>query len=227
MCITDTWPTKVNGFVITYAPDDPVQARCVRTNDAASNITLRMDNGAVVKLLQALLRGHSYWVRIHGSRGQMENLRHGDSHMVRLRREQYHEKRTTPFEQIYLPNFPHHHDEAVKAGHLGGDFFMNYEFAQAIRNNEPPFLDVYRGVTMSIIGPLAYRSALNNSNTIDVPDFRKKSVRRKFKNDHWNPDPTQHKKGYPHPSVLGKLTPSKKGLAYARKIWKKTGYEGE
>ena len=177
-------------------------------------------DGAVVKLIQYFLRGHGSWVRIHGSRGQMENLRVGDPNMLRVRREQYHEKRAGPVEQIYLPDFPEHADEARRAGHGGGDFFMNYHFAQAIRTGKPPFMDVYRGVAMSFVGILAWRSALDGSNTVDVPDFRRRSVRDEYRHDDWNPDPTKHRPGDPWPSVLGKLTPTREQLAYARKIWR-------
>jgi hypothetical protein len=210
---------------VPYALDDIVQSRTARRNDPASMIALKMDNGAVVKLLQVILRGHNNWVRIHGSKGQMENLRHGDTKMVRLRLEQYHEKRKFPEEQIYLPDFPEHHKEAISAGHGGGDFFMNYHFADAIVKGKQPFLDVYRGVVMSIVGILAYRSALNNSNTIEIPDFRKKSTRNAYRNDHWNPDPAQHKKGYPYPSILGDIKPSNKAMAYAKTVWKKCGWK--
>ena len=227
MYITDTWPTSVNGFVIPFADDDPVQPRTVRRCDSASMIALKMDNGATVKLLQVLLRGHGSWVRIHGSKGQMENLREGDRNMVRLIREQFHQRRTTPEKQIYLPDFPEHHAEAAKTGHGGGDFFTNFHFANAIRTGKQPFLDVYRGVAMSAVGILAYRSALDNSNTIEIPDFRKKSERKKYKNDHWNPDPTQKKKGDPWPSILGDIKPTEQGIKYARKVWKKEGYTSE
>jgi predicted dehydrogenase len=224
MFITDTRPVKVNGLVMPYRDDDPVAGLRARRSDASSMIALRMDNGAVVKLLQVYLRGHSIWVRIHGSRGQMENLRHGNTNMVRLRREQYHERRVDPEEQIYLPDFPEHHERATKAGHGGGDFFMNYHFAEAIRTQTQPFLDVYRGVTMSIVGPLAYRSALDDSNTVEIPDFRKTSERKRYANDHWSPDPKRRKKGDPWPSILGDIRPSDEALEYAKRIWKEKGY---
>ncbi len=227
MFITDTRPVKVNGFVMPYAKDDPVPERSVRRNDAASMIALRMDSGAIVKLLQVHLRGEGLWVRIHGSRGQMENLRCGDRNMVRLRREQYHEKRTEPVDQIYLPDFPEHHAEALKAGHGGGDFFMNLHFAEAIRKDEQPFLDVYRGVTMSIVGILAYRSALRDSNTLEVPDLRQESEREKYAADDWSPDPAKRHPDQPWPSILGDIKPAEKGLAYARKIWRSIGYTGD
>ena len=227
MFITDTWPVKVNGFVMPIAADDPVRPLTVRRNDAASMIALRMDNGAVVKLLQVGLRGHGVWVRIHGSRGQMENLRHGDTNMVRLRIERYHEKGAKPMDRTYLPHFPAHHARALKAGHGGGDFFMNYHFAQAIRTGEQPFLDVYRGVAMSIVGILAYRSALQDSNTLEAPDFRKTSARRRYAHDDWSPDPAQRRPDQPWPSILGDIKPTAEGLRYAREIWKSIGYDGE
>ncbi|UCH34107.1 MAG: Gfo/Idh/MocA family oxidoreductase [Armatimonadota bacterium] len=224
MFITDTWPVRVNGFVIPAAEDDPVRVRTVRRNDAASMIALRMDNGAVVKLLQVGLRGEGIWVRIHGSRGQMENLRHGDRGMLRLRCEAYHETGRKPEHRTYLPKFPRGHARAVSAGHGGGDYFMNYHFARAIRTGEQPYLDVYRGVAMSIVGILAYRSALQDSATLDVPDFRKKSVRRKYASDDWSPDPENRRPGQPWPSIRGDTKPTPQGLNYARRIWKSAGY---
>ncbi|MBM4047529.1 MAG: Gfo/Idh/MocA family oxidoreductase [Planctomycetes bacterium] len=227
MFITDTWPVKVNGFVMTYRPDDPVVQRRPRRSDASSLIALRMDNGAVVKLLQVYLRGHGVWVRIHGSRGQMENLRHGNRSMICFRRENFHEGDGKPEEQTYLPNFPEHAEAALKAGHGGGDFFMNYHFSEAIRRNEPPYWDVYRGVAASIVGILAYRSALSDSNTVEVPDFRKTAVRAAYAHDHWNPDPSRRTPNDPWPSILGDVKPSAEALDYARKVWKSIGYEGE
>jgi predicted dehydrogenase len=227
MFITDTRPITVNGFVMPYADDDPVHARTARRNDAASMIALKMDTGAVVKLLQVGLRGHGSWVRIHCSRGLMENLRHGNHGMLRVVREQFHQKRVDLVEQIYAPNFPERHEEAVRSGHGGGDFFMNYHFAHAIRTGKQPYLDVYRGVQMSIIGPLAYRSALNNSATLEVPDFRDKAARRTYAKDDWSPDPEKRRPGQPWPSIRGNRKPTPMGLRYARKVWRQIGYERE
>ena len=228
MYITDTWPAKVNGFILPYDPnDEEVFGKTARQSDLASNMTLRMDNGAVVKLLTGTLRGDSVWVRIHGSKGSMENLRTGNTSMVRVRREAWEKDPGEPHERIYIPDFPEHHAAAMRAGHGGGDFFMNHHFAEAIRKNERPYLDVYRGVAMSIVGILAYRSALNDGNTVVVPDFRKKEVRAQYANDDWSPNPVTHRAGDPWPSVLSQITPPPKALAYAKEIWKKVGYTGD
>ena len=227
MYITDTRPVEASAFIIPYAADDPVVSRIVARHDAAAVIILKMDNGAYVKLLQVYLRGDGLWFRVHGSRGQMENLRHGNGKMVRLRREQYHERRTEPEEQIYLPRFPEQHDAAERATHGGGDFFTIYHFADAIRRGEPPYLDVYRGVAMSIVGAQAWRSALAGSVPVEVPDFRKASALRKYENDDWSPAPEHRKRGQPTTSVRGDVAPTAAGLAYARRVWRKNGYKGE
>jgi predicted dehydrogenase len=228
MYVTDTWPVKVNGFVMPYDPEDEAYfGRTAKRNDLASVIILRMDNGAVVKLLRGSLRGYSVWVRIHGSKGLMENLRWGNTQMLRVRREPFDREEGEPIEQIYLPDFTVHHAEAIKAGHGGGDFFVNYHFAEAIRKQEQPYLDVYRGVAMSIVGILAYRSALADSATLEVPDFRNESTRREYADDDWSPDPAKRHPGQPWPSIVGDIKPSAKALAYAREIWKEIGYSGD
>lgn len=222
MHITGTEPVKVNAFSMPYRGDDPVYARRPVRNDACSMITVRMNTGATCKLLQFNLRGHSNWCRIHGSRGAMENLRTGDHRMVRLVREQYHEKVTTPVEQIYLPDWPRGHQAAADAGHGGGDYFMNYHFARAIRTGRPPYFDVHRGVAMAMVGIQGWRSVLADAAPFEIPDFRKKAVRDRYREDHWSPDPTRTPRAggdRPPCSVLGDLKVTRRQLAYAKKNW--------
>jgi len=166
-------------------------------------------------------------VRIHGNKGLMENVRGPGANRLRVRREKFDKKPGEPLERLYTPDFPEHHEEAMKAGHGGGDFFTTYHFANAIRTGKPPYLDVYRGVVMSIVGILAYRSALDDSNSVVVPDFRKKSVRSRYRNDHWTPDPERRKKGYPWPSMRGNIKPRPAALVSARKDWRQIGYMGK
>jgi len=225
MYITDTRPVKVNGFVIPHDFNDPTQAMHVRRGDTAAVIICRMDNGAVMKSLHGGLRGHGNYVRIHGNRGLMENCRVGNRNMVRLRREPFDKKEGEPVETVYLPDFPVHHEEATRAGHGGGDFFTNYGFAEAIRTGEQPYLDVYRAIDMSIVGILAYKSALADSAPIDVPDFRKESERQRHENDDWSPDPERRGAGQPLPSVLGDIQPSEEAIKFAREVWKEIGFE--
>lgn len=216
MHITETRPVKVSGFVVPYDFDDPAWNMTVSRKDIASAIMCTMDNDAVVRLLQIHLRGHIGPIRIFGNKGFMEN-EGGFCHVQNMPFDRY------PYatkEKRYQPKFPPFAHKAAKAGHGGGDFFMNYYFAKAIRTDEQPFLDVYRGIDMSIIGILAYRSALQKNVSLEVPDFRKESVRKKYERDDWSPDPARRKPGQPWPSVLGHIQPSQKSDAYAKQAWR-------
>jgi predicted dehydrogenase len=224
MVITDTRPEKVNGFVVPFDFEDPTLAMTARRSDTAATIICRMDNGAVMKSLHGGLRGHGNYVRIHGNRGLMENCRHGDKQRLRVWKEPWEKRKNEPTEIVYNPDFPVHHDKATRAGHGGGDFFTAYHFTNAIRSGEPPYLDVYRGVDMSIVGVQAWRSVLADSAPFEVPDFRKESVRRKYKDDHWSPDPARKAKGQPPSSVLGHLSPGPDARKLARKVWATKGY---
>ena len=224
MCITDTRPVNVNGFVIPYDREDRVIAQTARRSDTASMIALRMDNGAVVKLLQTFLRGPCHWYRIHGTRGLMENTRIGDEEWLRVRREPFEKKRGEPIERLYKPDFPRRHAQAVHTGHGGADYFTSYHFADAIRTDTQPYLDVYRGVTMSIVGILAYRSALDDGNAVVVPDLRQKKARGRYRQDDWTPNPAHRRPGQPWPSITGPIKPTAKALAAARKAWRQMGY---
>jgi predicted dehydrogenase len=227
MFITDTRPVKVNGFVVPYDFNDPTQTMHAKQSDTCSVIICRMDNGAVMKSLHGALRGHGNYVRIHGNKGLMENSRHGDKQRLRVWREPWEKNEDEPTERVYKPDFPVYHDRATRAGHGGGDFFTSYHFAQAIRTGEPPYLDVYRGIDMSIAGILAWRSALNDSAPIDLPDFRQESVRQQHENDHWSPDPKRKGPGQPPSSILGEIELPDETKAYAREVWAKRGYFGE
>lgn len=224
--ITDTRPEKVNGFVVPFDREDPSMALSSKRQDTAATIICRMDNGAVVKSLHGGLRGHGNYVRIHGNRGLMENTRHGDRLRLRVWKEPWEKRKGEPTETVYKPDFPVHHAEATRAGHSGGDFFTTYHFLEAIRSGEPPYLDVYRGVDMSIVGIQAWRSVLEDSAPFEVPDFRKPSVRRRYRNDHWSPDPERNGKGQPPSSILGDIKPTREAKALARKVWEKQGYTG-
>lgn len=219
MFITDTRPVKASGFVIPYDTADPQLTRSPSVSDVASVIMLEMDNGAFVRLLQGGLRGGSSWYRVHGNLGLMENLRHGDDRMLRVIKEPWEKGEREPRERIYLPNFPHHHVEASRTGHGGGDFFVNYEFAQAIRRDEQPFLDVYRGAAMSIVGALAWRSALAGSAPVDVPDLRDDAVRQRYEGDDWSPVP-DGRPNRPPTSVLGDIRPTTEAMTYAEDGWR-------
>ena len=226
MHITDTRPVSVNAQSVPRSEKDEENLH-VRVGDEGAVMLCRMSNGAMVRLMALSMRGHSIWYRLHGTRGLMENLRTGDTGMLRVTHEPWDRREGDVAEKIYKPDFPHHADVARSAGHGGGDFFVCHHFAEAVRKNEQPYLDVYRGVDMALIGMQAWRSCLENGAPHEIPDFRDESVRKKYENDDWSPFPEDRRPGQPWPSILGDLKPSKEALAYARQVWEEMGFEGE
>lgn len=226
MHVTDTRPVSVNALSITSHPGDGWDMTA-RVADPGAIILCRMDNGAVARLMGIALRGHSIWYRFHGTRGLMENLRTGNQGMLRVLHEDWDREGDTPAERIYAPDFPFSGDQAARAGHGGGDFFVSHHFAEAIRKNEQPYMDVYRGLDMTFVGIQAWRSCLANGVPVDIPDFRSESVRKQYENDDWSPFPEDRRPGQPDPSIRGEVHASAEALAASRKVWRASGYDGE
>ncbi|HOJ30595.1 MAG TPA: Gfo/Idh/MocA family oxidoreductase [bacterium] len=225
VCITEKMPVKVNGLSIARKQ---INKHTARRSDPGFVILCRMDNGAVFRLFGLVLPGHSNWYRIHGETGAME-ITKGPGYfgpgLIRVWHEPWTRKKNQVLEKTYVPEWPEKGELANRAGHGGGDFWVNWYFAQAIRTGKQPFLDVYRGVAMSSVGILAWKSALEDGKPYEVPDFKKESERKKYENDDWSPFPGA-KNPIP-PSILGFIEPTPDDLVFARKIWKKIGYTGD
>ncbi len=228
MYITDAMPQKVNGLsIVAREVTDPLP----RHNDPGSVILCRMDSGAVFRIFGLWLPGHSNWTRLHGTRGAMETTR-GPGYFgpgqVRVWHDPWQRAAGQPLERTYVPDWPEHGDLAARAGHGGGDFWTHFEFARAIRSGEPPFLNVYRGVAMSSVGILAWKSALKDGAPFELPDFSCQSSRAAFADDHWSPFPTHAGRAPDQPpaSIRGHFKPAPKALARARRVWAKQGYAG-
>jgi predicted dehydrogenase len=63
--------------------------------------------------------------------------------------------------------------EAARAGHGGGDYFVLREFAAAVVEGRPPLIDVYDAVTWSSLTPLSAQSLASDNAAVEVPDFKR------------------------------------------------------
>ena len=63
-------------------------------------------------------------------------------------------------------------EEALRAGHGGGDYFEIREFADAIINNTKPPIDVYESLDMTVPGLVSEASINQGGIPLPVPDFR-------------------------------------------------------
>lgn len=219
MCITGTMPISVNALSIT-APE--VTDLLPTRNDPGSVILCRMDNGAVFRLFGLTLPGHSNWYRFHGTGGAMEITRgpgYFGPEQIRVWHDPWDCPKDTPIERTYVPCWPEHGELAEQAGHGGGDFWTNYEFANAIRSGKPPYLDVYRGVAMSSVGILGWKSALAEGAPFAMPNFHDEKSRASYAEDHWSPWPQHAEPGQPPASIRGEVTPTTEAMAHAHKVW--------
>jgi hypothetical protein len=228
MTATDTMPVKVNGFAVPL-PEDSKKPRLWKRMDLGGVIMATMDSGAVFKLIQWGLPGHSIYYRYHGEHGLMESGRgpgYWGPQSVRLVHDEWDMKRGQTPEKVYFPQFPEWARHAIKSGHGGGDFFTNHYFAEAVRTGKQPYLNVYRGVAMSVVGILAWKSVLDENKSYEVPDFTREPCRKKYENDRWRPMDIGNPKAPPISSRGRDRGLMPKWLARARRIWKKMGYKG-
>ena len=224
MMITDTMPTKVTGFVPRIA-DQSYRGNEVRLQDPGGIIMCQMDNGAVVRTLQGAFRTHSMITSLFCTKGAVEQDRGDDRITV------WHES----FDNVEQPKFRSYQPEwpkefaaqAANAGHGGGDYFVQYYFAEAIRKGEQPYLNVYSACAMSAIGILAWKSACNGGITYDVPKFDDEEDRKRFENDYWTPFRVegQDDTGMP-PRTLSPWKPADGALEKAKEIWEANDYLG-
>ena len=198
--ITGTRPVKVSGFVV---PNLLVR-EVGRRGDDWGLLICTMDNDALTKVIPWSTGPHdSIWYRLHGTKGAMENNRWRDSDTLNL---SVQETLQQSCERTYRPRFCRHAEAVNKTEHEEPDFFIVDDFVKALVKNEAPPIDVYKGMDITLPGILGYRSALQGSISLEIPDFRREEVRKGYENDHWSPDPRDKKvPGQPAPSILGEI----------------------
>ena len=179
MYVTDAVPIEVSAFVIPIDPTPESLDAARRGRGIAAVMLIRMDTGVYLKTLHGFLQGEqepmASWVRIHGSQGLMENLRQGDSRRVRVRKEEWATTSGQVEDTVHDP-----------AGDRSENALVCESFAHAIRTGQPPYFDVYRGVTASLVGICGLRSLLHGSVPIALPDLRQDHIRRAYEADDWN-----------------------------------------
>ena len=224
MYVTGFMPRSVNAQAIPRTAEQRAEPQ-VRRNDISCYMMLRMDSEAVFGLNGGWngLSGHGNWYRFQGTRGLMESFRMGNLGQVRVVHEAFNLPEGGSRERIYTPEFPVAGDLAARAGHGGGDFFVMYHFAEALRRREQPWFNVYRGLAMSVVGIQGWRSALDNGAAYRIPDFSDEAARAPYEQDQWSPYPEDAGPGQPPVSVQGRIEPTRAQIAAARKDWGGSG----
>ena len=173
LAITGLRPKSVVGF---QTNDDLVGSKA-----ALEMVTL--ENGAILRSLHGSLRNYSIKYRVFGQLGSIEQ--DSDDEVV-----VYH---SSPLKDgidgaTYKLKFPIEPDSGEQIEpHHGSDYYPTHFFVEKIRGNnlyDEWLIDVYLGVDMMLCGYMARRSVLSGGVSVEIPDFRDKSQRDKYRNDY-------------------------------------------
>lgn len=192
--ITGLRPTRVTAY---EAPNILGRKYGRRTSDG-SVVVCQMSNGGIAKFLPACgfkREPGSIWYLVYGTKGMAETDRWDglfDKVHVYTEESGKHES--------YMAEFPFETElSKTIGGHGGSDFFTMHFFLDAIldRPGKERIIDVYQALDMTLPGTLGYRSICEGNVPLDIPDFRNKALRDKYRNDKWCLDPKYAGPGQP------------------------------
>ena len=167
-----------------------------RSGSAAMEI-MELDDGSMAKSINGNYRrrGHICEYRFIAQDGTIETdiYNFGDIRIFKARKDSpiFDEtviKPTYTFNEYEM----HSYKQATIDDPFGlSDIYLINAFIQSILGNEKAkeyLIDIYRALDFSTVGLLAYRSILNNSNSVKIPNMRNKEERELYKNDNKSTD---------------------------------------
>jgi predicted dehydrogenase len=195
--VTGTRPTRVVAF---ETPNLNKRRFGCRSSDGAV-LVCQMSNGATAKFLpwaNYKRLPEAIWYAVYGTKGMMETDRWGE---IYNRVNVFVEGDEHAATNTAYTARPHLETELSRkiGGHGGSDFFTMHFFLEAIldRLAKAIIIDVYQALDMTLPGTLGYRSIWEGNVPLDVPDLRDKTVRERYRNDHWCCDPRLAGPGQP------------------------------
>ena len=192
MCATGLTPKKVIGKCA------PATERVMLDNarikgDVIGVMLVEMSNGAIFRISgSAYIASHGNWYRVSGIDGTAETVR-GESRKVRVHYNDWSVPEGAERDSTYSVDFKTDRAKASKFGHGGGDYYVVKHFLHSLktgRSYKP--LDVYHAVDMAAVAIFGWRSAINNSKQMKIPNFRLERVRKKWENDNLTPFPDEN-----------------------------------
>lgn len=140
----------------------------------------KTESGALIKIRLDMLsyRPHNLtYYSLQGTRGCYEAPRGPrDDHKVWLAEDckKYEWKPLKDYEERCLPEqWLKPPEEALKAGHWGGDYWILRDFLDSIENDTTPPIDIYKALDFTAPGLVSEESINQDGKPLQVPDFRK------------------------------------------------------
>ncbi len=176
---------RVNGFEI---PRMNYMAEVGARSGSAAMEVMELDNGGLARSINGNYRSEyeaSY--RIIGSEGTIE-CSLGSVSVIRTGKDG-----STQRKNIYpTPRAFEYRPEGNEGSIMNGDYAVLGYFIGKILGDDDSAkysIDVYRALDMALPGLLAFRSILSKGMPIEVPDFRDKEVREKYRYDRYSTRP--------------------------------------
>jgi hypothetical protein len=187
MVITRTRPVQVEAFPVENQLPSYLGSKGRGSLGTLTPSLIRMNNGGVVRNLMGSSTNDSHNQRIWGTLGAYTIGHDG----VRLR---LGASGQSPMMAI-TPAWEGLGELAAQTGHGGGDFWTLYYFAREIFTGEKGPFDIYGAADVTLPGILACRSSYEGGKPYDVPDFRTKAERDRYRSDEWQQERYDVKRG--------------------------------
>jgi hypothetical protein len=187
MVITGTRPVQVEAFPVENQLPSYLGSKGRGSLGTLTPSLIRMNNGGVVRNLMGSSTNDSHNQRIWGTLGAYTIGHDG----VRLR---LGASGQSPMMAI-TPAWEGLGELAAQTGHGGGDFWTLYYFAREIFTGEKGPFDIYGAADVTLPGILACRSSYEGGKPYDVPDFRTKAERDRYRSDEWQQERYDVKRG--------------------------------
>lgn len=182
--ITGLRPVKVVGFETPLNLEE--KQRRVGTCRSTGLEMITLENGAIVKSIHGGLKREpgSVNYQVYGTKGMMESRRFNDAEFNIYQEDK--QKLCVGEWQKYEPTNDIGKDiQSYSEGHGGSDFYTTHCFIEKILGKPDGdwAIDVYTAVSMGLCGIMAWRSILAGNQPMEVPDFRIKAIRDKYRFD--------------------------------------------
>jgi predicted dehydrogenase len=187
-----TYPTHSLGPVLQWFDDRVATVACFGTghhyqdprgdsyeNEDSTTTICKTTKGGQINIRLDMLsdRPHNLaYYSLQGTKGCYEAPRgFGDNHKIWLA--DYSDgtewRSLWDFEEEFMPDiWRNPPEEALRAGHGGGDYFEVRGFVDSIINDTKPPIDVYEALDMTVPGLVSEASINQGGMPLPVPDFR-------------------------------------------------------
>lgn len=184
MFMTGERPVSVSAIAV-HSENAPEDWPC---KDAFASMNCVTDKGALFRFTGWTSMPGGYGFRLVGENGLVETGR-GYRNQVSLIYKDHKVPAGKNERQIYEPRWPESNEKVSESAHGGADWWVAKGFTDYVLRDQYPFFDYKCGITMSVVAIMGWRSILQNGIPLPIPDFSKKEVRDKYRNDDLSPFP--------------------------------------